>query len=259
MRACLPEASNSLFLGNGDDLAPGVGSISRDGRHAVDAFNAAGLDANTFGFNEILGESIESLEEAPERLGELVAASRFAWVTANVREPGELNEVFAEAEGARRFVVENVGGVQVGITGLVNPNIEPGRPLPAELGESMRVLDPVRALRKVVPEMRAADADIVVVLSHMDEEQTLRTVRAVDGIDVAIGTHNGTPTPEPRVENGAIIAVAGPDELQALGELSLTVRDGSIESFEFRRHVPSAETPVDRDVRAVIEEYIRQG
>jgi hypothetical protein len=85
----------------------------------------------------------------------------------------------------------------------------------------------------------------------------LRVVRAVKGIDVALGTHLGEATPEAHVVNGAIVAVAGPDELQALGQLDLIVRRGRVADFVWRRHVPSPSDLVDRKVQAVIAGYLR--
>ena len=262
LRACLPDPDNSLFLGNGDDISRRLEGVSTDGRHTVDAFNAAGLAANTFGFSEVLfGEHYDSFGEGLDLLRDLVAESDFAWVSANVRDRRNPEQPFAFEEGARRFVVVDVGGTRVGITGLLSTF---GRqlgapPLPAGIRAELRVLDPVRAMREVVPEMRAAGAEVVVVLSHLHEEETLRVVRSVDGIDAALGNHVGDATERPRVVNGAIVAVAGPIDLYALGELSLVVRDGEVVDFEFRRHLPAGDAYVDRDVQAVIDEYIRRG
>ena len=87
LRACLPDSDNSLFLGNGDDISPGLGNVSTDGRHVIDAFDAAGLDVDTFGFNEIFfGEGYDPPEKGTAQVRELVGDSRFSWVSANVRE-----------------------------------------------------------------------------------------------------------------------------------------------------------------------------
>jgi 2',3'-cyclic-nucleotide 2'-phosphodiesterase (5'-nucleotidase family) len=109
-----PNAGASLVVGNGDDLndelpVPAVlgggGPIATRGRHAVEVFNAAGLDANTFGYNE--------LDFVPDRLGEQVARSRFRWVSANVRDGSRPIEVFAARQGAQRWTLERVAGAQL--------------------------------------------------------------------------------------------------------------------------------------------------
>jgi 2',3'-cyclic-nucleotide 2'-phosphodiesterase (5'-nucleotidase family) len=121
----------------------------------------------------------------------------------------------------------------------------------------VRVLDPSRTMRDVVPRMRRAGAEVVVVLSHTRAEDMLEVVRSVEGIDVALGTHLGEATPQPEMVNGAIIAVAGPDELQALGQLDLTIRAGRIVDYAFERHTVSPSGPVDGQVEAVLAGYLR--
>jgi 2',3'-cyclic-nucleotide 2'-phosphodiesterase/3'-nucleotidase len=246
LRSCLAQPDASLFVGNGDDLSIDLNGVVTEGEHTIAAFNAAEVDVNTFGFSEteVLGV-----------LRERVAASQFTWVSANVREADSPDEVFAAAQGARPWVIEEVGGVQVGITGLRGVRFSPDYPPREE--EGIRVVDEVKAMKQVLPQMRAEGAQVVVLLSHMSHEDTLRVVRAVKGIDVALGTHVGPPTLEPDEVDGTIVAVAGPDELQGLGQLDLIVRDGSIEDYVWRRHVPSPSDPVDRRVQAVVADYLR--
>jgi 2',3'-cyclic-nucleotide 2'-phosphodiesterase (5'-nucleotidase family) len=259
LRSCLADPDAALFVGNGDDLSRDVDGYRTDGRHTIDAFNAAGLTADTFGFSEVaFGEHYDSFGEGLNLLRELIAGSDFAWVSANVRDRQKPEQPFGFEQGARRFVVQDVAGVRVGITGLLSATFsgEGSPPLPGGVQSELRVLNPVTAMREVVPEMRAAGADVVVVLSHMIHDDMLRVARAVDGIDVAIGTHLGPPLPTPRVVNGTIVAIAGPDELQGLGQLDLVVRRGRVADFSFRRHVPSSSGPVDRDVETAIAEYV---
>jgi 2',3'-cyclic-nucleotide 2'-phosphodiesterase (5'-nucleotidase family) len=247
LRACLPDPANSLFLGNGDDISPTLKGVRTDGQHTIDAFNAAGLDANTFGFSET---------ELVAVLRERVAASRFTWVSANVREGDSPDEVFAFAQGARPWIIKDLAGVRVGITGLRGVTFSPGQPPPPE-EEGVRVVDEVKAMKQVLQQMHAAGAQIVVLLSHMIHEDTLRVVRSVEGIDVALGTHVGDATLQPEIVNGSIVAVAGPYDMQGLGQLDLTIRDGQIVDYAFRRHIPSATGPVDREVEAVLARYLR--
>jgi 2',3'-cyclic-nucleotide 2'-phosphodiesterase (5'-nucleotidase family) len=247
LRSCLPEPANSLFLGNGDDISPTLKGVRTDGQHTIDAFNAAGLDANTFGFSET---------ELVAVLRERVGASRFTWVSANVREGDSPDEVFAFAQGARPWIIKDLAGVRVGITGLRGVTFSPGQPPPPE-EEGVRVVDEVKAMKQVLQQMHAAGAQIVVLLSHMIHEDTLRVVRSVEGIDVALGTHVGDATLQPEIVNGSIVAVAGPYDMQGLGQLDLTIRDGQIVDYAFRRHIPSATGPVDREVEAVLARYLR--
>jgi 2',3'-cyclic-nucleotide 2'-phosphodiesterase (5'-nucleotidase family) len=249
-------AGSSLFVGNGDDLigelpVPAVfgggAAIQTEGRHAAEAFNAAGMDANTFGCDHVV-------VDGPDLLRGLVARSRFGWVSANVRDGSRPGEVFAAEQGARRFTLARVGGLRVGITGAAAS--ECGQAAPA-----VTLLDPVKALREVVPQMHAAGAQVVVVLSHLTYEEMEQVARQVGGVDLIVGSHVG-PQPygfldQPRVVGRTILSVAG-NNMAAVGQLDLVVRrsDGRMVRFGFRRHVVTPGGPASPAVRAVLDGYL---
>jgi 2',3'-cyclic-nucleotide 2'-phosphodiesterase (5'-nucleotidase family) len=262
LRCSLPNPHASLFLGNGDDLSPELNGRWTDGRHVVDAFNAGRLDVDTFGMNEVqlYMETGKDFEEGIAQMRRLVARSRFGWVSANVRDGARPSRVLAHEQGARRFVVRRVAGVRVGITGLLGrPTRQDIPAVPLEFRQTVRVLEPARALRDVIREMRGSGVELVVVLSHMMHTDLRRLLRRVDGVDVALGTHYGDATAQPEEVGGALVAVAGPDELQALGQLDLTVHDGEVLRYRFHRHVPSAANTGDASVEAALERYLPGG
>jgi 2',3'-cyclic-nucleotide 2'-phosphodiesterase (5'-nucleotidase family) len=252
---------SSLFLGNGDDLADeleipavfGGGTVRTGGRHVLEAFAAAGLDADTFGF--------DYLPDRTDRLRDLVSRSRFAWVSANVRDGSRPDQAFAAVQGARLWVLKQVGGVRVGITGVVATGYEADTSeLVEQAAPAVRLLDPVQALREVVPKMRAAGAQVVVVLSHLFWEQAEQVARQVDGVNVILGSHQGPPTgylTEPEVIRGTILSKPGHD-MAALGQLDLVVRraDGRVVRYGFQRHPISRDGPASPAVKAILDRYL---
>jgi 2',3'-cyclic-nucleotide 2'-phosphodiesterase (5'-nucleotidase family) len=259
------EPGSSLFVGNGDDLSDqlevpavlGGGTVHTGSRHVLEAFAAAGLDADTFGFDVNM--------YVPDRIGhlrELVARSRFAWVSANVREGSRPSQVFAAEQGARLWVLRQVAGVQVGITGVVSPDFVLGDGAhAARLAPTVTLLDPVTALREVVPRMRAAGAQVVVVLSHLFFEQMQQVARQVEGVNAILGSHQG-PQPygyltQPEVIGGTIISKPGHD-MAALGQLDLVVRrsDGRVVGYGFQRHPIMKDGPSSPAVKAILDRYL---
>jgi 2',3'-cyclic-nucleotide 2'-phosphodiesterase (5'-nucleotidase family) len=260
LRAALLPPAHSLFLGNGDDLEmelpiparAGGGRVLTGGRHVVEAFNAAGLAADALGVSEL------GLPDA--RLRELIGLSRFPWVSANARDGADPREVLAREAGARRWAIVEVGGVRFGITGLVTRDVRPGDGQHARMvAPRVALLDPVEAMREVLPLMRAEGAQVAVVLSHLAYEETERVAAEVGGVDVALGSHVGPKSfgylAEPRVVNGAVLSVAQ-DNMAGLGQLELTIRDGAVVEHTFRRHVPSSATPPDPVIQAVLDRYV---
>src|ERR671930_1100149 len=123
LRAELPAPGRTLFVGNGDDIAaaaiaaperevftaPTLLTAVSGGQHTVDALNAAGIDATTLGYNEF--------DVGTDRLRQLLAGARYPYVTANLRD-ARTGDAFGEEFGVRRWVIREVGGVKVGLTGL---------------------------------------------------------------------------------------------------------------------------------------------
>ena len=259
------KSGSSLFVGNGDDLSDdlevpevfGGGTIHTQSRHVLEAFAAADLDADTYGF-----DVNAYVPDRTDHLRDLVARSRFAWVSANVREGSRPSEAFAAEQGARLWLLKQVGGIQVGITGVVSPDFVLGDGAhAARLAPTVTLLDPVTALREVVPRMRAAGAQVVVVLSHLVFEQMEQVARQVDGVDAILGSHEG-PQPygyldQPRVVGGTILSVAG-NNMAAVGQLDLVVRrsDGRVVRFGFQRHELTREGPSSSAVKAILDRYL---
>ena len=238
LRAAHP---NTLMLGVGDDLAPSLYSATFRGEHMIAALNAAGLDVNTFGNHEF--------DYGPDVLRARIRESAFPWVTANVLD-AHTGDAFGADLGVRRFVLRPLGGVMLGFTGFA----------PAETarlsspGPDVLVLDPIDAARQVVPQMRAAGAQVIIVLSHLAWPDSERLAAAVDGIDVIVGDHASTALRQPRVVNGTIVSRRG-DGMRLLGQLDLEVAGGRIVGWRYAEHPLSPDLPPDPAVDAVLAHY----
>lgn len=248
-RASLPDPARSLFVGNGDDVSWSLCGAPTKGAHVIDAFNSAGLDADTYGFNEVAPE-VSSL--TPSELRALVAASRFTWLSANVREL-DGRDVFGGAQGARRFVVRDLGGVKVGLTGLIVPSPAAGY-RPPSYGRDLVVIDPVDAMREVIPLMRRDGAQLIVALSHMDGATMERVAREVEGVDAIIGSHFWSPNTMKLV--GQTVLVEAFDNMGTVGQLDLFVRDGRVVDRAFGWYGVSATSGTHSEVAGVLERYV---
>ncbi len=237
---------NALFVGSGDDTASSVLSSLFYGAHMIEALNAAGLDIDTYGNHEF--------DYGANNLLDLVAESRFDWVSANVLDRRTGN-AFAAPQGASRFVIRELGGVKVGFTGIAPADT----PTASKPGPDVLVLDPEAALREVVPQMRAAGAEVVVVLAHESGDVTERLAATIPGVDVYVGDHNQQVLNQPIEVDGAIISRVGAG-LDYLGELTLRVAGGKIVDWTFTLHdvaglVASGNLEPDPTTLAVVEKY----
>ncbi|MEO3943945.1 bifunctional UDP-sugar hydrolase/5'-nucleotidase [Gorillibacterium sp. CAU 1737] len=161
------------------------------GEANVDLMNHLKVDAAIPGNNEGLTLSLSDLDRAYER-------ARFPILCANLlrRETGQ------PPSWMKPYVILQAGGLKVGVVGVTVPYID----FYVQLGWT--VIDPIEAVAALVTEVRA-QADILIVLSHLGLEQDRRLARAVPGIDVLLGGHTHHLLEVPEQVNGALICGAG--------------------------------------------------
>lgn len=195
--AAREEADLALLLDNGDLLqgAPlgdcvAAQRLREGGVHPViAALGALAYDAATLGNHEF--------NYGLDVLGDALAGAAYPVVCANVfhvdgrpyRETGVILERDLAIDGARRTI-------RIGVTGIVPPQIENWDR--AHLAERLVAEDAVDALAREVPRLRAAGADIVVVLCHSGieagrryggEENVALHVARIPGIDAIVAGH----------------------------------------------------------------------
>jgi len=170
----------TLFLFGGDTLSPSMESVLFRGRQMIAAWNALGVDAAAYGNHEF--------DFGPAVLRERLAESKFPWLAANLR-PTD-GQPLPNTTGSRLFVLN---GIKVGIVGLLTPDTA----TLSKPGSGIAFDDIKTAARREVESLRAAGAQIVVGLTHIniDEDRELaetglfdlilghaqRTLGSVDG------------------------------------------------------------------------------
>lgn len=243
------ESEYAMRLGNGDDLGSSALSTEFQGSHIVEAFDASCLTHDTYGNHDF--------DFGPSVLRERVAETgNFQWVSANV-EDRRTGEVFGAEEGARRFDVVEIEKVPVGITGVLTTRARDV----SNLGENAEVIDPVEALNEVVPEMCAAGARVVIVLSHVANDVAREIARNVDDVDVIVGDDAAEVLGAEEIGE-TVLAFVG-DGYDHLGEMTLDLRGKHVHDYDFTMYdtseaVPALDVEPDADVQAVADSYRSQ-
>lgn len=168
------EADHSLFVLAGDTLSPSTLSAVLRGRQMVEAWNAVGLDAATFGNHEF--------DWGPDTLRERMTESRFAWISSNVWEATRRRPF----GGASRFLVLDWSGVRVGVVGLTTADTaNSSRP-----GPEVSFEPPLQAAAAAFDEVRALDMRVAV--THLPLRQDRDLARSVP-LDLILGGHDHDP------------------------------------------------------------------
>ncbi len=231
----------ALFVGNGDDLGTSVLSNEFRGSHVVDAFNKMGMVVDGVGNHDF--------DMGPENFLARVRESQFTWVTANLRD-ARTGQAFGREAGVREFIIALVDGLQVGFTSLGPANLRES----TSPGPDVQAWGYAEAMRDVLPRMRAAGADVVVVLSHICGPEAEALAAQVPGIDAIVGDHCAQALEQPKVVGNTIISRVG-DKYRYVGELTLQVAGGRVVGHRFTRHEISEQTPADPAIDTLMKDY----
>lgn len=175
---------NTLTLTAGDAFgaSPPLSNFF-DEEPAVKAMNLMGFDADTFGNH--------NFDRGTAHLQRMIDLAEFQYVSANLR------NVADNLSGVKPFEIFDVGGVDVAVIGITNPEA-PTLVKPGNFG-TIEVTDPVAAANRARAQARQAGAEIFVVITHMGitgfdaagqpTGPLADFANAVGGFDVILGDH----------------------------------------------------------------------
>ena len=231
------ESPHTLFLLGGDTLAPSVASNIFKGRQMIDAWNAVGLDYAVLGNHEFdFGDDV---------LLERMKESRFAWLGANVFDR-RTGKTFGDTPP---FVIRELGGVKIGLFGVLTP--ETGRA--SKPSENVEFRDPCETAKRIVPEMRARGAQVVIALTHLTMRQD-KALAACAPVDVIIGGHEHTLL-QSLVGSTPIFKMGS--DARNLGRIDLNVdrATGKLTSIDWEIVPVTNEVSDDPQVAVLVAEY----
>lgn len=168
----LEGSPNTLFLLGGDTIAPSVASNIFKGKQMITVWNMIGLDFAVLGNHEF--------DFGPDILRDRIKESRFIWLATNVIDK-RTGKPFADTPA---YVIREIGGARIGFFGLLTPDTAQF----SSVGPDVTFLDPCETAKKVVPEMRAKGAQVVIAMTHLAMREDKKVARC-SNIDVIVGGH----------------------------------------------------------------------
>ena len=228
------ESPNTTLVLAGDTISPSPLSTFLQGRQMIAAFNALGLDVATFGNHEF--------DFGPAVLLERMRESKFAWLSANVRDRRS-GTPFGGAERAR---LVTLGGVAVGFFGLTAAETAQT----SSPGPDVVFDDPLAAAREVTAGLRQRGARVIVAVTHQSMADDRALAATVD-VDLVLGGHEHEPLVAE--ERKAAVTKAGSDARYLVQVDLWLTREGRLVERSWTFHEVGARVPPDRTMTALVE------
>jgi len=236
LRASRPGA---LLLDGGDTWQGSATSLWTRGQDMVDACRLLGVDVMTGHWEFTYGmERVKQVVENDFK-------GRTEFLAQNVKTADFGDPVFAP------YTLREINGVRCAIIGQAFPYTPIANPRYFVADWSFGIQD--ENLQKMVDEVRAKGAHLVVVLSHNGMDVDLKMASRVRGIDAIFGghTHDGVPVAVPVSNAGGktLVTNAGSNG-KFLGVMDFDVKAGKVADFRYRlvpifADVLAADPPMD--------------
>ncbi len=212
-----------------------------DGRLVVEWMNALGYQAAALGNHEF--------DHGQEPLRKLLEASRFPWLAANCRLPGEAPKLGGET------IIE-AGGLKVGIVGLVTSDLKTVSS--PRVVEGVTVEKEEEALRRILPQLRPK-VDVLLLLTHCGVDADKRLAAAFPEVDAIVGGHSHTGLEKGyRDPKTGVLVVQTFGKGSAVGRLTLVYDRAAKKVVEKKAELVSiltADWPAHAPTEAILGKY----
>ncbi|MCX7156945.1 MAG: thiosulfohydrolase SoxB [Rhodocyclales bacterium] len=237
------ERPNALLLDGGDTWQGSATALWTNGQDMVDACKLLGVNMMSSHWEFTLGD---------KRVQEIVEKDlkgKIEFLAQNVKTTDFGDPVFAP------YAMREMNGVQVAVIGQAFPYTPIANPRYMMPDWTFGIQD--ENMQKMVDEVRAKGAKVVVVLSHNGMDVDLKMASRVTGIDAIMGghTHDGVPQPVTIKNAGGqtLVTNAGSNG-KFLAVLDFDVRGGKVQDFRYKLlPIFSNLLPADAEMVAYID------
>lgn len=146
-------------------------------------------------------------------LEENIAKTRLDFVSANIK----LSKVLP-------YIIKEVSGVKIAIVGATNPSAK-------QKAGDVEFIDLKSAVGKVVEEVKSKGAKLVLLLSHLGENEDLKLIKEIPGIDIVVVAH-ARKSEDPFTKVGSTLLVRSSWQGRRIGKLSLSLENNKITKYK---------------------------
>jgi 5'-nucleotidase len=171
------EGGSVVLLDGGDRFTGTLFHQQYRGADQIQIMNAIGYDAMTLGNHEF--------DDGDQVLANFIDGLNFPVVSSNV----DVSESEILAGKVLPYVVLDVNGVMVGVTGLTTPET----PILSSPGPEITFnADMAGATQASVDEMTAQGVNVIILVTHIGLAADMEVAASTTGVDVIVGGHSHT-------------------------------------------------------------------
>jgi sulfur-oxidizing protein SoxB len=218
VKAIRADRPDAILLDGGDTWHGSYGCYHTQGQDVVNAMGLLKPEAMTFHWEFTLGT---------DRVLELIGEMGFPALGQNIFD----KEWDEPAEDFQPYTWFERGGAKIAVIGQAFPYMPIANPGWLFPEYSFGIRD--ERMQEMVDEVRAAGADLVVILSHNGFDVDKKMAGIVSGIDVILSGHTHDALPEPVLVGETIIVATGSNG-KFVSRVDLDVRDGQMMGFRHK-------------------------
>lgn len=250
------KAHRVLHLDSGDGFQGAIVFNEFSGEAEYRALSAAGLDGAVVANHEFDKGAENLADRALADAAFPLLAANYDFEDADLPWATQLEDLVVPS------VMYDLDGLRIGVIGMAN--LSSLNSLEEQLNSlGIRVVDVGEAIPREAANLRAAGADLVVVLSHMGLDDDKEMAATFDEVDLILGGHHHVALDPPLVveneETGKLVVVCHSGAFaKFVGRLDVVVKDKEILSHDYTLFPVDDTVPKDPEVEEILREYEEQ-
>ncbi|MDD4909794.1 MAG: hypothetical protein PHR44_03845 [Candidatus Omnitrophica bacterium] len=182
---------------------------------------------------DAVGIGDDEFNFGPDFLKEVVQKSGLRFLSANVG-----------IEKIAPYTIKEIEGMRFGIIGVTTMSAR-------QKAGIVGIKDAFSSVKQYAAELKAQGADFIILLSHMGEEEDVRLLDEVSGIDIVVVSHSRVSN-EIYSKRGEVILVRPAWQGRRLGILKLEIKDKKIIDSKAEDMRLSDQVPDDPDALSIL-------
>lgn len=153
------------------------------------------------------------------------------------------------------YILKNAGKYRVLVTSIISPDAFDK--IPKEKINNAVISDTKQALKIIINEFRKK-VDLIIVLAHMNQNDTIQLIKDVDGIDIVVGGHTRNILQDPLKINDTIYVHPGGNS-EYVGMMLLYFNNkNKIVSYMHELLPVKKNLPEDAEILKILQEYDKE-